>query len=108
MSEHPGAPGSPPHEWKKVHANEAEKALEHPLVKDVIAEFMDNVGIPDEGLPHYGIRYVASVARAETLGFDPDLLRLTPEEAMSNQLRLAAEAALRGVPVRLIERDVDG
>lgn len=90
-------------DWKKHHANESEKALKHPLVKDVMEELAGNLGIRGQALPEYGIAkvaaYAASVARAQALGFDPDLLRLSPEEANSELLALAERAARSGVPV---------
>jgi hypothetical protein len=49
-------------DWKNVHANAAHEAVEHSIVERVIAEFMDNVGIADSGLPAYGIRKVAHYA----------------------------------------------
>lgn len=99
-------------DWKQHHANEAEKAFDQPLVKEVIEEFVGNmksnyaVDLSD-GLPHYGLMkvamYVASVARAEALGFDPNLLRLSPTEATEAQLRLAQMAAELGKPVWVLE-----
>ncbi len=93
-------------DWKRVHADEAEKALEHELVKDVIDEQMFNLGTNDDWV-RYGFmkvaHYAASVARAQALGIDPDLLRLSPEEANSEVLRLAAEAVVDGIPTHLIE-----
>ena len=94
-------------DWKNAHANTANEAVDHPLVEGVMAELRDNLGVSDSGLPAYGIRkvarYAAQVARAQALGFDPESLRMTPTEATSVQLRLAAEATLLGVPVHMIE-----
>ena len=71
-------------DWKLQHANEAEKALEHDLVKYVMEELLDNLGLTGQALPAYGVRkvaiYAAQVARAQALGFDPELLRLSNEE----------------------------
>lgn len=96
-------------DWKDAHATAASTSIEHPLVEGVIEEFMDNIGLADSGLPAYGIRkvalYAAQVARAHALGFDPELLRATPEEATSRQLDLAARAVLEGIPVHMIEVD---
>ena len=96
-------------DWKNAHANEANRAIEHELVEDVIAELLDNLGIADGGLPAYGIRkvarYAAMVARAQALGFDPNLLRLSNSEATSEQLRIAAEAVRLGIPTHMIEAD---
>ena len=96
-------------DWKQHHANEAEKATFHLLVQEVMAEYADNMGFELKGLPRYGLlkvaNYAAIVARAQALGFDPDLLRLTPQEANSELLRKAAEAAVRGVPVYLLGDD---
>lgn len=94
-------------DWKDAHANAASNSIEHPLVEQVIEEFMDNIGLADSGLPAYGIRkvalYAAQVARAHALGFDPELLRATPEESTSHQLDMAARAVLEGIPVHMIE-----
>jgi hypothetical protein len=99
-------------DWKNAHANAASESIKHDLVEGVIEEFMDNVGIPDTGLPAYGIRkvalYAAQVARAHALGFDPNLLRMTPDEATSHQLDLAARAVLAGVPVHMLDLDQEG
>ncbi len=44
-----------------------------------------DLGVTGQALPEYGIakvaNYAAQVARAQALGFDPDLLRLSDEEA---------------------------
>lgn len=102
----------PERDWKQHHANEADRVLAHPLVEQVMAEFADNMGFELSGLPKYGLakvaHYAAMVARAQALGFDPELLRLTPGEATSEQLRLAAEAALLGVPVHMIDGGTSG
>jgi hypothetical protein len=95
-------------DWKNVHANAAGKALDHDLVKDVIAEYAENMGFdPENGLPAYGVRkvamYAAQVARAQALGFDPNLLRMTDEETNSDLLALAAEAVLRGLPTWVLD-----
>lgn len=97
-------------DWKDHHANEAGKAWTHPMVERVMQEYADNMGFDAKvGLPAYGMMkvamYAAQVARAQALGFDPELLRLSAAEANSTQLELAAEAALRGVPVFMVELD---
>ncbi len=96
-------------DWKEQHANEASKSTKHELVEGVIEEFMDNIGLADTGLPAYGIRkvahYAAMVARAHALGFDPNLLRMTNEEATSHQLDLAARAVVAGIPVHMLDID---
>lgn len=93
-------------DWKQLHANEADKALAHPLVEEVIAEQLGNLGHSNNPLVEYGLtkiaHYAAVVARAQALGFDPDLLRLTPQEATAEQVRLVAEAVHRGVPTFVI------
>lgn len=97
-------------DWRDKFVKDADEALAHPLVADVMREFADNMGFdPDKGLPSYGMHkvahYVAIVTRAQALGIDPDLLRLTPTEANSEILRLAAEAALSGIPVTTIDSE---
>lgn len=97
----------PTSDWKNEHANKASASIKHELVEGVIEEFMDNIGVADKGLPAYGIRkvahYAAMVARADALGFDPNLLRLTPDEATSLQLELAARAVFEGVPTWVLD-----
>jgi hypothetical protein len=94
-------------DWKQHHANEAEKALDNEMVRNAMQEFARNMGFQLDGLPAYGLakvaHYAASVARAQALGFDPDLLRLSAGEATERQLALAEEAALSGKPVWVIE-----
>lgn len=94
-------------DWKNQHANEPSASIKHQLVENVIEEFMDNINLADKGLPAYGIRkvahYAAMVARADALGFDPNLLRMSNEEATSHQLELAARAVVAGVPVHMLE-----
>lgn len=94
-------------DWKQAHATAADRTIEHPIVERVMAELRANLGAGDKGLPAYGIAKVAhvaaQVARAQALGFDPDLLRMTDGEARSEQLRVAAEATILGVPVHLID-----
>lgn len=96
-------------DWKNDHANAASASIKHELVEGVIEEFMDNIGLADTGLPAYGIRkvahYAAMVARADALGFDPNLLKMTNSEATSHQLELAARAVALGIPTHLIEGD---
>lgn len=96
-------------DWKQHHANEAEKALENEMVQDVLTEFAKNMGFERDGLPEYGlcriVSYVAQVARAEALGFDPHLLRMSDEEADEQGLRMAQIAAEAGKPVWLIASD---
>lgn len=86
--------------WKTQHADESSKALKHPLVSEVIAELLFNLGENDTGLPAYSIRkvamYAAQVARAQALGIDPDTLRSTDEEATEAQMRIAGIAARAG------------
>lgn len=98
-------------DWKAQHAVDSEKALEHEMVAEVMAELRGNLGVDDDGLVAYGIRkvayYAASVARAQALGFDPNLLRMTSDEASSVQMQLAAELVFNGVPVHLIEVSPD-
>lgn len=81
-------------DWKRQHADEAEKALRHPIVQRVMEEFADNMGFELDGLPRYGLMkvagYAAQVARAQALGIDPESLRTTAEEHNEHMLDLAA------------------
>lgn len=97
-------------DWRNHHANEAGKAWTHPMVAEVMQEYADNMGFDSKvGLPAYGMMkvamYAAQVARAQALGIDPELLKMTADEQNSELLRRAAEASFRGVPVYMIEME---
>ena len=93
-------------DWKNDHANEASKAVKHPICQAVIEELIDNLGVSHKGLPAYGIRkvalYAAQVARAQALGFDPDLLRVNAAEANDEQRKFLAAFERGGVPVVVV------
>jgi hypothetical protein len=95
---------------KQQFANEAEKALSHPLVVDVIDEQLLNLGVTRDSLVYYGLSkiamYAATVARAQALGIDPDELRATPAEANAALLERAKRLAASDVPTIVIEREV--
>lgn len=97
--------------WKQHHADQSERVFDVQMMQDVMAEFAENMGFTLDGLPKYGLMkvagYAAQIARAQTLGIDPELLRMTPAETTSHQLWLAATAAFKGVPTYLIEADPD-
>lgn len=99
-----------PTDWKNYHANEATKFAEHPLVESVLTEFADNMNFERRGLPEYGllkiVNYVAQVVLARARGFDPELLRMTPEEATESQLRQMARFIEAGKPVTIVVREV--
>lgn len=88
---------------KDAFADEAFKAIEHPLVDGVVEELLFNLGCKNEGLPRYGARkvahYAAIVARAQALGIDPDVLRATDEEADEFMMELAQSFLASGKPV---------
>jgi hypothetical protein len=93
-------------DWKRAHANAAEHALKHPLVRDVMQEFLGNIGRPDGALERYGLTkvasYAAQVARAEALGIDPDVLRADAAE-IDAHMRAIIDAAYRaGKPVIVV------
>lgn len=97
--------------WKQKHANESDKVLNHALVVGVIDELMDNLanncGVrPGDALVRYGLTkvamYAAQVARAQALGFDPDLLRTTESESNAHMFRIARMAVESGKPVVFI------
>lgn len=97
-------------DWKKKLSEDAGQALNHDLVVGVVDEQIANIaqfGSPPTNLLRHGLLkialYAAQVARAQALGIDPDLLRLSAEEANSETLRLAAEAVAQGIPTFLIE-----
>jgi hypothetical protein len=98
-------------DWKQDFANDADKALSHPIVNDAVDEYVDNMlhnhGVDlDKGLPRYGfmkVRHaVALVARAQALGIDPDLLRLSNDEADAQIIEIARQAHKAGKPVFVV------
>jgi hypothetical protein len=100
-------------DWKELHANESMKALDHPLVAGVMEEYADNMNFdPKVGLPAYGMMkvamYAAQVARAQALGFDPDMLRMSRDEANSALWDIAAEAVFAGVPTTILDESAFG
>lgn len=94
-------------DWKQHHADESEKVFENESVQTVMQEFADNMGFKLKGLLKYGlmkvISYTAQVARAQALGFDPELLRMTPDEANEQMLEKARIAVESGKPVWVME-----
>ena len=85
-------------DWKQHHANVSEKAFAQALVEGVIEELVENMrrnyGVDlSEGLPRLGLHkcmaVAMQVARAEALGFDPELLRLNATESTEQLLKLA-------------------
>lgn len=95
--------------WKRQHAIDSERAAEHPLIEDALTEFARNMGFERKGLPEYGllkiVATVAIVVRARTLGFDPELLRLTPEEANERLQAKARAMVAAGIPTLRVDRD---
>ena len=93
-------------DWKQAHADEADKAVAHEIVQGVIDEQMGNLG-SGSALIRYGLTkvavYAAQVARAQALGFDPSLLRLSAEEADAAMLALARASVASGKPTWLID-----
>jgi len=96
---------------KDAFADEAYKALDHPLVERVIDELCGNLRVSNRGLPRYGIRkvahYAAIVARAHALGIDPDTLRATDDEADEAAARLVRAAIESGKPVFVVTTEAD-
>lgn len=97
--------------WKQQHANESDKAWGHPIVEDVIVEQMGNIARcgpfkEDDAMLRMGLSkiamYAAQVARAQALGFDPELLRMSAGEADTAILELAERAVRTGKPVVFI------
>ncbi|MDX8151106.1 hypothetical protein SK069_05840 [Patulibacter brassicae] len=96
-----------PADWRQHHADEAEKALTFEPLRNAMKEFAMNMGFALDGPPEFGLMKVASIAaqaaRAHALGFDPELLRLSADEADEHLLAIARLAAERGVPVWVID-----
>jgi hypothetical protein len=101
-------------DWKQDFANDAEKALDHAIVKETVDEYVDNMkhnyGVDlSKGLPYVGLSKVrmavALVARAQALGMDPDLLRLSNDEANADIIAMARRFHEAGKPVFIVEVD---
>lgn len=96
-------------DWKQAHADACTAAVDHPLVKEIRDELAENLGVRGQALPEYGIAkvasYAAQVARAQALGFDPDLLRLSDDEAEAAVLALARQAVATGKPTWVMRGD---
>ena len=94
---------------KQAFANEAEKALSHKLIEDVVDEALLNHNGNSErtGLLYYSLMkvamYTATVARAQALGIDPDELRSTREESTKGMLRQARAFVAAGKPVLRVD-----
>lgn len=79
-----GVKTGPDAEWRRKLANDAEANIDHPLVKLIVDEYVDNMkrnhGVDlAAGLPSYGLHKCLAtamiVARADALGIDPEVLR---------------------------------
>lgn len=94
-------------DWKQKHAHDAERALQHDIVRDVIKEQLLNLNAEHDAMVKYLLTkiasYAAQVARAQALGFDPDLLRMTDAEANASMLAIAKRAVELGTPVIIVE-----
>lgn len=94
-------------DWKKKHANESERAMEHPLViryvESLYEQIEANSGPPPKYMLYKTASIAAQVARAQALGFDPELLRLPEEQGDNLMWELAARAVYEGVPVHRLE-----
>lgn len=97
--------------WKQDHANASEQAFDHPLVRDVIEEYLDNLshnfGVPkDDVFVRYGLKkcmgHMAQVARAQALNIDPDLLRADAAAVSEHMLRIIEAAESAGKPVFIV------
>lgn len=90
-------------DWKRTFANDAWAMSEHELVDEVIEELCLNLGQEHKGLVAYGFakvrQYIATVTLARARGLDPDLLRMTDEEADEVMRGLIAAAMEANLPV---------
>lgn len=88
-------------------ADEAEKVWDAKLVQEVLTEFAGNMGFERKGLPEYGlmkiVNYVASVAHAQARGLDPEVLRMSPEEAEAAILKRARAMVAASKPVLRVD-----
>jgi hypothetical protein len=101
-------------DWKQDFANDAEAACFHPIVKEVIDEYVDNMrhnysvdlskGLPSVGLSKVKMA-VALVARAQALDIDPELLRLSNDEADASIIEMARRFHEAGKPVLVVAVD---
>lgn len=96
-------------EVRREIADEAAKAWDTKLVQDALTEFAGNLRFERKGLPEYGlmkiVNYVATVAHAQARGIDPELLRLSPEEAEAALLERARAMVAAGKPVLKLDDD---
>lgn len=86
----------PQPDWKQTFANDAWNMSEHELVDGVIEELCNNLGQKNDGLVAYGFakvrQYVATITLARARGVDPDLLRMSDDEANVATRRMIATA----------------
>jgi Rad3-related DNA helicase len=97
--------------WKQEFANKASKALSHELSERVIDELLLNLNADRGSLQHYGILKtadtIAQVARAQALDIDPNTLKLSPEEAHDELVRVVERFEDTGKPVLIVEGSKD-
>jgi hypothetical protein len=100
------------HDWKKQFANDAERAILHPLTQENIDELLFNLRSDRNGLPYYGIlklcNVVAQVARADAMGIDPELLRLSADEVNEWLGKMIEAFADAGKPVIVVDGSAVG
>lgn len=98
---------SPSSDIRREIADQAEKAWDTELVQEVLTEFAGNMGFERKGLPEYGlmkmVNCVASVAHAQARDLDPEVLRMSADEAEVHLMKRARAMVAQGKPVLKID-----
>lgn len=99
-------------DWKQDHANTAEEFAQHEIIEDVLTEFAYNMGFKREGLPEYGLKKivytVAQIVLARARGIDIEALRMSDEEVLQYQARLAKAFLEADKPVFIVTPRCEG
>lgn len=94
-------------DWKREHANEAERFADHRFVDEVLTEFASNMGFARKGLPEYGLQkivsYVAQTVLARARGFEPERLTMSEDEYMSFARQRVDSLLAAEIPVVLTD-----
>lgn len=95
---------------RQEFANETEKAIFHPITERAIEELLFNLNKDQSSMEYYGIiklcNTVGQVARAQALGIDPEILRMSDAEAQEAMLQMVNVFAANGGKVIVVAEDV--